>query len=72
MLRRYLGDAKEMLGRCSGDTREHCKGETLTILVFSCVSLPAVLQLMFDMPIVREITSERCTATMGCNVSNYK
>ena len=50
----------------------NCKFETVTILDFSCVSMPAALQLLFYTLIVRKITSERCTTTMICNESNYK
>ena len=50
----------------------HCKCETVTILVFSCVSVQAVLQLLFQLLVVGPVTSESCTTTTRCKGSNYQ
>ena len=49
----------------------HCKCETVTIQVFSRVSLPAVLKLLFKLLVVGHITSNSCSMAFRCNVSNY-
>ena len=41
----------------------HCKCETVTILVFSHGSVPAVLQLSFQQLVVRPITSCSCSTS---------
>ena len=50
----------------------HCKCETVTILVFSCVSVQAVLQLSFQLLVVGPITSCSCCTSLRCNGSNYQ
>ena len=49
----------------------HCKYEFFIILVFSCVELPAVLNLSFLLLLVGYITSRSCSTSLRWNLSDY-
>ena len=55
-----------------GNHSLHCKCETVTVLVFSCGSVPAVLQQSFCQVVVGPITSCSCSTSLRCKGSNYQ